>query len=139
MTMKTGDLIRSTKIVCGVRVGGAEKHRIEYYGNDYVVYRVWSFDGRDLGEQTMPRKLFDKNFEPIPNFFELGKRYIRHASWSIPAQLNDVNERFDVKQVERNGTGVWVAFGRLTVVQAADTWVLRDEYSWKNEKWELDK
>lgn len=134
-TFKAKDRIRPNGN--GFYDNGVER-TLEYVGKGWAIYT--GRDGREDQETEYSISLAElkRNFEVVPDFFEVGKTYRRHASWSIAAQLNSVNERFEVKQVERNGNGLYVAFGRLTVVQTADTWVLRDEYSWQNDNWELD-
>jgi hypothetical protein len=71
-------------------------------------------------------------YEKVEPFFEPGKTYRRLAAWSVVAQAEEVIERFECAQVERNGSGSPVAFGRLTIPgwskPDADKWIILDRY-----------
>lgn len=81
-----------------------------------------------------------KAYDKIEPFFEPGKTYRRWTSWSITAQLRDVFERFECTQVERNGSGSLVAFGRCTVksdgAKGADCWIILSAYDYNNHGWQ---
>jgi len=121
--MKVGDLVECK---------GFDDWRVVALHSD------WAWIDRSDGS-VMPMTIKWHELTVVKPFFQAGKSYVRHTGWSIVAQQNDVLERFQVTQVERNGSGLLVAFGRLTVLQHADTWVLRDEYSWNKDGWELDR
>lgn len=138
--MKAGDLFQYKKVMSGIRVGGLERKRIEHYGSDYVVYRAWSSKGKDLGERVMGRQEFDERAEPKGDFFAPGVIYTREAAWSIAAQRNNVTETFTCFDVKKNGNGLLVAFGRLTVPDSVgallvDHWVIEDERSFNERGW----
>lgn len=67
--METGQLIRSRKITeppmtsRQVRLGGAEPKVIVAETREYVIFRVWSSRGADLGEQCMRRDEFERDYE----------------------------------------------------------------------------
>jgi hypothetical protein len=72
-----------------------------------------------------------KVYEKVEPFFEAGKAYGRTVRWqNIPRP-----ERFECTQVERNGSGKPVAFGRWTVPDAGiDRWLtLMEFFDWKKE------
>jgi hypothetical protein len=46
-----------------VRDGGAEPKMIVAETGQWVIYRVWSSKGQDLGELISPRPAFDAEFE----------------------------------------------------------------------------
>lgn len=46
-----------------VRAGGAEPKAIVAETREYVVWRVWSANGADLGEDVLPRAAFEQRFE----------------------------------------------------------------------------
>lgn len=66
----TGQQIRRRKIVeiSGkvIRVGGLEPKAIIAETNRFVIYRVWSESGRDLGERCLELTEFEEEFERRP-------------------------------------------------------------------------
>lgn len=138
--MKVGDKIRYKKIFpdTGTRLGCAEPKRLEYYGEKWVVWRVWGVNGKDLGESCTDRKDFDEHFELQPDFFEPGKTYERHTTWSIPAQ-RECTEWFKVTAVETNGDGTLVAFGRFGALGIGVVWTCKSQYAWDNDGWKESK
>lgn len=135
-----GDKVQPRKNRYGDAYDGSGTRTVKYIGPSWVVYdRLSGLPDHPAYENTITTMDFVRAFEVAPDFFQAGRSYKRMAGWSIPAQRSDVIERFEVKQVERNGTGLFVAFGRLTVVQHADQWVLRDEFSWSKDRWEEDR
>lgn len=61
------ELIRYKKIVSGVRLGGNEPKRIIAETEQYVIYKVSSNKGKDLGEHCISRDEFNESFERIPD------------------------------------------------------------------------
>lgn len=61
------DQIRNRKVteVAGklVRLGGSEPKAIVAETKQFVVYRVWSATGKDLGERCSSKANFDEEFE----------------------------------------------------------------------------
>lgn len=137
---KAGDKIqpRNNRLGAQYSVGPDRERTVKFVGDTVAVYEYEMSSGATAEKSCTLTHLAD-SFELVPNFFKVGRSYKRMAGWSIPAQRSDVIERFEVKQVERNGSGSLVAFGRLTVLNAADQWVLRDQYSWDSERWEEDR
>jgi hypothetical protein len=132
--MKVGDQIRSSRMFDGVRIGGKEPKRLEFYGEKWVVWRTWSSKGEDLGESCTSRENFDEQFELVPDFFEVGKTYERHTNWSIPAQ-RECTEWFKCTAVETNGDGTYVAFGRFGALGVGVIWICKSQYAWENDGW----
>lgn len=134
--MKAGDKIRYKKITRGVRLGGAEPKRIEYLGDEWVIYRTWSSKGSDLGEYAVTREEFERDFELVPDFFEEGKTYTRHVSWSILAQRHNVTERFTVQSVGVNDIRT-AAFGLHSVDgdSRANCWNMLVPHDWRTGQW----
>ena len=132
--MKAGDKIRYKKIVQGVRLGGAEPKVIDYISDEWVIFRVWSSKGEDLGQQVLGRENFDEQFEAGPAFFEEGRSYTRHQNWSIVAQAEDVTETFTVDAVRKNLDGRCVAFGYL-VAEDTGIWTTFTQFDWASNIW----
>jgi len=67
---ETGQQIRHRKTFDGAegryRLGGAEPKAIVAESRNWVIYRVWSHDGRDLGEHICPKPEFERKFERRP-------------------------------------------------------------------------
>ncbi len=67
--MRMGQLIRERKVVYPpavtqpTRLGGAEPKVIVAETRAYVIYRVWSKKGEDLGEHCLSKAEFDAKFE----------------------------------------------------------------------------
>lgn len=67
--LSQGQLIRERKVVMPpmtsrpVRPGGAEPKVIVAETREFVVYRVWSSKGEDLGERVLSKAEFDETYE----------------------------------------------------------------------------
>lgn len=46
-----------------IRIGGSEPKAIVAETREYVVWRVWSSRGVDLGEDVLPKAAFEERFE----------------------------------------------------------------------------
>lgn len=46
-----------------IRKGGAEPKAIVAETREFVIYRVWSSTGKDLGESCLPKAEFEEQFE----------------------------------------------------------------------------
>lgn len=64
----------------GVRVGGSEPKVIVAETRQFVVYRTWADDGRDLGESCVSRDEFDQEFERGPTINYVDNTYERKVS-----------------------------------------------------------
>lgn len=68
--IRTGQLIRHREIFVNgdrrTRLGGMEPKVIVAETRDYVIYRIWAYGGRDLGEKCLPRDEFEAKFERGP-------------------------------------------------------------------------
>lgn len=144
--MKVGDKIRHKKICDvgvgrpGVRLGGKEPKRLEFYGENWVIWRTWSSKGEDLGESCTSRGNFDNEFERAPNFFQLGVKYERFVKWSIWTQQQDCRETFEPTEIEADSDGSLVAFGSL-LIKKGETgrgirkWITLRQYDYDASGW----
>lgn len=66
----TGTEIRARYIAGGVRVSGAEPKVIVAETEGYVIFKVWSAKGRDLGERVLTKSDFEEQFERRPEVSE---------------------------------------------------------------------
>lgn len=61
--LKMGQLIRYRKTAQGTRFGRSEPKVIVTESREFVIYRVWSSDGKDLGERAVDKGAFEEHYE----------------------------------------------------------------------------
>lgn len=82
-----------------------------------------------------------KAYDKVKPFFEEGKTYKRLARWSVPAQKENVRERFTVDAVRTDSDGRKVAFGCLTYSDAQGRalgdhqWTTMSHHAFDHEGW----
>ena len=133
--MKAGDRIRPKTFD-----GPHMEREVLFVGKQQVVYRTVEDDH----EYTSSVGAMKRQFEVVPDCFEVGKTYSRFVRWSIRYQLRDVREHFHVTTVEENrsttGTTHPVAIGYYyqESPHIRRDWGLAARYEWGSEGWKED-
>lgn len=105
---------------------------IVHIGKSWVLY--------DFGddENVIHIATLRRDYEVIPDFFEVGKKYRRPTPFSSAFQVRDVTELFEPLVVDSEVSGDLLAFGRLALEADPDTYHLAtfSKYAWDTcERW----
>lgn len=134
MNLKPGDKIRLRPHISGPPRD--RERKVKYVGTDWIIYEsryVHAAGSGEPQELCINRRDFEIKFEPVPDFFEEGKKYTNSTGIATYT--------FEVESVKenRNSLTTQAAFGLLTRTGSASEtfaeWVLYTNMIWNSGKW----
>lgn len=115
-----GVQVRYKVVPGGVRRGGAEPKVVVAETEQFVVYRVWSSYGRDLGERCMPRGDFEAEFERCPD------KDVAHVK-AFHEGLNKLTRDIGIQIAALHDENIWLIDAGTHLMQGEITGFTRDD------------